>query len=48
LGKADVEKCKMTKVENLQDDIQARVIKLGYRPRIAVMPRGPLTIPVLK
>jgi nickel-dependent lactate racemase len=48
LTEAEVETCKMTKVENLQRAISAQVKKLGYRPRIAVMPRGPLTIPVLK
>lgn len=48
LRKADVEKCKMTKVENLRDEISAKINSLGYRPRVAVMPRGPFTIPVPK
>lgn len=48
LAKSEIEKCKMKKVENLENAIAEKIRDLGGKPRVAVMPHGPLTIPYLK
>lgn len=45
LDAAQVEKCKMVKVDDIQAALAADIARLGRRPRVAVMPHGPLTIP---
>ena len=47
LSREDVEKCKMIKVNDFQAEIIRCAASFEDRPRIAVMPRGPLTIPHL-
>ena len=42
-----VEKCRMVKVNDNGSSITDEIAGLGYRPRVAVMPHGPLTIPRL-
>jgi len=40
-----VEACKLHKVNDLQAMVEGRIRALGKRPRVAVLPDGPLTIP---
>lgn len=48
LNREKIETCKMAKVDNLQAAIEAEIRRLGVRPEIAVLPRGPLTIPTVR
>jgi lactate racemase len=43
-----IKKCKMTKIENIRSAILSKINQLGYKPKIAVLPHGPLTIPFVK
>ena len=48
LNRETAEACKLEYVKDFQDDIRDRIERLGKRPRIAVLPDGPLTIPYLE
>ncbi|MEW5923801.1 MAG: nickel-dependent lactate racemase [Candidatus Zixiibacteriota bacterium] len=47
LDAAQVEKCGMIKVNDIRSALADEIAQPGYRPRVAVMPHGPLTIPQL-
>jgi len=48
LDAGSIQKCQMTKIDNIQSTIISKVKQLGYKPKIAVLPHGPLTIPFVK
>ena len=45
---AAVRACKLRPVADLQATVEAAIHKLGRRPRVAVLPDGPLTIPYVR
>lgn len=45
---ATVQACKLQPVADFQAAVEAAIRKLGQRPRVAVLPDGPLTIPYVK
>lgn len=45
MSRETVESCKLWKVDDLQAAVEERIRTLGGRPRVAVLPDGPLTIP---
>lgn len=45
MSPATVRACKLQPVADLQEAAEAAIRKLGQRPRVAVLPDGPLTIP---
>jgi len=47
LSRGAIKRCKMTKVNDIQAEIDKTAASFGTRPRIAVIPHGPLTIPYL-
>lgn len=48
LGQEELKKCRMKKIDNLEKYIKEVVGARGGYPAIAVLPRGPLTIPFLE
>lgn len=48
MEKAAIEKCKLIPVDDLQSSLEEYIGALENRPRIAVMPDGPITIPYLQ
>ena len=46
LGENKVSECKMRKIEDISSAISELVTKIGRKPEIAVLPRGPVTIPI--
>jgi nickel-dependent lactate racemase len=47
IERGTVEACKLHPVADLQAEVEARIRALGGRPRVAVLPDGPLTIPYI-
>lgn len=45
---AEVKACKLQPVPDLQAAVEAAIARLGGRPRVAVLPDGPMTIPYVK
>ena len=43
-----VDDCNLDRVVDLQTEIEGRLKKIGGKPRVAVLPDGPLTIPYVK
>ncbi len=48
MDRAAVQACKLGAVTDLQAEVEAAIRGLGGRPRIGVLPDGPLTIPYLQ
>nr|MBC7244409.1 nickel-dependent lactate racemase [Chloroflexota bacterium] len=44
---AVVKACKLQPVDDLQAAVEEQIRAMGYRPRVAVLPDGPLTIPYI-
>jgi len=47
MDKAEIRECKLGVAEDLQAAVEQRIRALGGRPRVAVLPDGPLTIPYI-
>ncbi|MFC1479069.1 nickel-dependent lactate racemase [Planctomycetota bacterium] len=48
MDQASIEMCKLGYIENLQKTVEEHISSLGPKPRVAVLPDGPLTIPYVK
>ena len=48
MDRACIEMCKLGYIEDLQKSVEEHVSSLGPKPRVAVLPDGPLTIPFVE
>ena len=48
MDRTAIAQCKLGVVDDLQAEVEARIRALGGRPRVAVLPDGPLTIPYVQ
>ena len=48
LAEEEVQRCHLESVRSLQETLEETIRRLGGRPRVAVLPEGPLTIPYVK
>ncbi len=45
LDRRQVERCKMIKSDNISRTLSDLILKIGKKPSIAILPRGPMTVP---